>query len=113
MKLSNTVILSLSMAVGAAVAAKTSSNAKGRVDVQSSSNVEETKQGFGSFYFGQESVDPNPTNKTLPLEVKISEEEINKRRAAWVKPAPRATSGVLYKYMKLVSSASEGCVTDK
>ena len=46
------------------------------------------------------------------LEVKISEEEINKRRAAWVKPAPRATSGVLYKYMKLVSSASEGCVTD-
>lgn len=46
------------------------------------------------------------------LEVKISEQEINKRRAAWVKPAPRATSGVLYKYMKLVSSASEGCVTD-
>jgi dihydroxy-acid dehydratase len=46
------------------------------------------------------------------LEVKISEEEISKRRAAWVKPAPRATSGVLYKYMKLVASASEGCVTD-
>ena len=46
------------------------------------------------------------------LEVKISEEEIAKRRATWVKPAPRATSGVLYKYMKLVSSASEGCVTD-
>ena len=46
------------------------------------------------------------------LEVKISEEEISKRRATWVKPAPRATSGVLYKYMKLVSSASEGCVTD-
>jgi dihydroxy-acid dehydratase len=47
------------------------------------------------------------------LEVKISEEEISKRRAAWIKPAPRATSGVLYKYMKLVASASEGCVTDK
>ena len=46
------------------------------------------------------------------LEVKISEEEINKRRAAWVKPAYRATSGVLYKYLKSVSSASEGCVTD-
>ncbi len=46
------------------------------------------------------------------LEVKISDEEVNKRRAAWVKPAPRATSGVLYKYMKLVASASEGCVTD-
>jgi dihydroxy-acid dehydratase len=46
------------------------------------------------------------------LEVKISEEEISKRRAAWVKPAPRATSGVLYKYMKTVASASEGCVTD-
>ena len=46
------------------------------------------------------------------LDVKISEEEINKRRAAWVKPAYRATSGVLYKYLKSVSSASEGCVTD-
>jgi len=46
------------------------------------------------------------------LEVKISEEEINKRRAAWVKPAYRATSGVLYKYLKSVSSASDGCVTD-
>ena len=46
------------------------------------------------------------------LEVKISEEEINKRRAAWIKPAYRATSGVLYKYLKSVSSASEGCVTD-
>lgn len=46
------------------------------------------------------------------LEVKITEEEINLRRAAWVKPAYRATSGVLYKYMKTVASASEGCVTD-
>jgi dihydroxy-acid dehydratase len=46
------------------------------------------------------------------LEVKVSEEELNKRRAVWVKPAPRATSGVLYKYMKSVASASEGCVTD-
>jgi dihydroxy-acid dehydratase len=46
------------------------------------------------------------------LEVKVSEEELNKRRAVWVKPPPRATSGVLYKYMKSVASASEGCVTD-
>lgn len=47
------------------------------------------------------------------LEVKVSDEELAKRKAAWKQPAPRATSGVLYKYMKTVATASEGCVTDK
>lgn len=46
------------------------------------------------------------------LEVKLSEEELAKRRATWTKPAYRATAGVLYKYLKSVASASEGCVTD-
>jgi len=46
------------------------------------------------------------------LEVKVSDEELAKRRAAWIKPAYRATAGVLYKYLKSVASASEGCVTD-
>jgi dihydroxy-acid dehydratase len=49
------------------------------------------------------------TNK---LEVLVSEAELATRRAAWVKPAYKATSGILYKYLKTVSSASEGCVTD-
>jgi dihydroxy-acid dehydratase len=47
------------------------------------------------------------------LEVKVSDEELAKRKAAWKQPAPRATSGVLYKYMKTVATASEGCITDK
>lgn len=46
------------------------------------------------------------------LEVDLSAEEISKRRKEWVKPPLKFESGVLYKYAKLVSSASEGCVTD-
>jgi dihydroxy-acid dehydratase len=42
----------------------------------------------------------------------ISDEEW-KRRKAEFKPLPyKATSGTLYKFIKNVSSASEGCVTD-
>ena len=46
------------------------------------------------------------------MELKISEEEINRRRAAWSEPPLKFTKGTLYKYAKCVSSASEGCVTD-
>jgi dihydroxy-acid dehydratase len=42
----------------------------------------------------------------------ISEEELNTRRKTWTAPALKAKSGILYKYAKSVSSASEGCVTD-
>ena len=42
----------------------------------------------------------------------LSDEEIATRRAAWKKPALKATSGALYKYSKVVSSAALGCVTD-
>ncbi|MBP8193033.1 MAG: dihydroxy-acid dehydratase [Chitinophagales bacterium] len=47
------------------------------------------------------------------IDVLISEEELNARRSIWKAPALKATSGVLYKYAKTVSSASEGCVTDE
>ena len=47
------------------------------------------------------------------LHVDLSDEEIAKRRTAQVIPPLKATSGYLYKYAKTVSSASEGCVTDK
>jgi dihydroxy-acid dehydratase len=47
------------------------------------------------------------------LNLKVSDEEIAKRRAAWKQPAPKATKGVLYKYAKFVKNASEGCVTDE
>lgn len=46
------------------------------------------------------------------LELHVSAEELARRRAAWQAPPPKFTTGVLYKYYKTVSSASEGCVTD-
>ena len=46
------------------------------------------------------------------IEVSITTEEMALRRAAWTMPPLKATRGTLYKYIKLVTSASEGCVTD-
>ena len=45
------------------------------------------------------------------IEVALSDAELAARRAAWEPPAPRYTSGVLYKYARLVGCASEGAVT--
>ncbi len=39
------------------------------------------------------------------------EADLNERRAQWKAPAPRYTTGVMAKYAKLVSSASEGAIT--
>lgn len=47
------------------------------------------------------------------LEVKISDSELAKRKAAWVKPPYRVSSGYLWKYIKNVEDASTGCLTDK
>jgi dihydroxy-acid dehydratase len=47
------------------------------------------------------------------IDVAIGGEELERRHAAWQKPAPRYTRGVLAKYARLVSSASEGAVTDQ
>ena len=47
------------------------------------------------------------------LHVDISENEIINRMKNWKKPEPKIDKGILYKYSKTVSSASEGCVTDK
>jgi dihydroxy-acid dehydratase len=51
--------------------------------------------------------------KTNELQVQISDAEINERRAAWKVPNLKVEKGVLYKYAKAVSTASEGCVTDE
>ena len=42
----------------------------------------------------------------------IADEDWKKRKAAWKAPPLEATSGTLYKYIKLVASASQGCITD-
>ncbi|EAR15529.1 dihydroxy-acid dehydratase [Robiginitalea biformata] len=47
------------------------------------------------------------------LSVDLSDEELNRRRAAWKAPELKVKRGSLYKYAKTVSSASEGCVTDE
>ena len=49
----------------------------------------------------------------LLIQLNVSEEEIARRRAAWVKPEPRYRTGVLGKYARLVSSSSKGAVTDQ
>ena len=46
------------------------------------------------------------------ITVDVSEDEFAARRAGWNAPAPKATSGVLGKYVRLVQSAAHGCVTD-
>ena len=45
------------------------------------------------------------------MDVELSDEEIARRVAAYEPPPPAYTSGVLAKYARLVSSASEGAVT--
>ncbi len=47
------------------------------------------------------------------LDVKLDAEQITARKAKWQKPEPRYRYGVLAKYANLVSTASEGAVTDK
>lgn len=47
------------------------------------------------------------------INVMISDEEMEKRRAAWKPPPLRASYGTLYKYIHNVKTASEGCVTDE
>ena len=49
---------------------------------------------------------------TNSISVEISEEELTKRKNNWIKPELKFKSGILYKYCKNVSNASNGCVTD-
>jgi dihydroxy-acid dehydratase len=46
------------------------------------------------------------------LELLVQDGELEKRRAAWQPPAPRAKKGYLARYARLVSSASKGAVLD-
>ncbi|MFM8333259.1 MAG: dihydroxy-acid dehydratase, partial [Candidatus Methylumidiphilus sp.] len=51
--------------------------------------------------------------ETHELTLHVAADDIARRRAQWRQPPRRYTQGVLAKYAKLVSSASEGAVTDK
>jgi len=47
------------------------------------------------------------------LSVDISDEDLAARRKTWTAPPYKANRGTLYKYIKNVASASQGCVTDE
>ena len=47
------------------------------------------------------------------LSVDVSDAELEQRRQAWTMPAYKAQRGTLFKYIRCVGNASEGCVTDE
>ena len=47
------------------------------------------------------------------IDVDLSDEEFAERRTRWVQPDYKAIRGTLYRYIKTVKTASEGCVTDE
>ena len=49
----------------------------------------------------------------LLIQLNVPDDELERRRAKWRPPPPRYTSGVLAKYMRLVSTASRGAITDR
>jgi dihydroxy-acid dehydratase len=51
--------------------------------------------------------------RKLLVQLNVSDAELVQRRARWKPPAPKYTKGVLAKYMKLVSTASIGAITDR
>ena len=49
----------------------------------------------------------------LKLQLNVDDAELARRRAAWQRPAPRYTRGVLAKFAKNAASASYGAVLDR
>ena len=46
------------------------------------------------------------------LDVDVGDDELQRRRAAWSMPSYKVSQGTLFKYVKTVKDASQGCVTD-
>jgi len=51
--------------------------------------------------------------KANKIEFELSDKELTERKAQWKMPPYKASRGTLYKYIKNVKTASEGCVTDE
>ena len=51
--------------------------------------------------------------ETLSISVELSDDELAKRREAWVAPPLKYTRGTMARYIKTVGSAQVGCVTDE
>ena len=50
---------------------------------------------------------------TLEIKVDVTDEEMGRRREAWVMPPFKYTRGTMMRYIKSVASAQKGCVTDE
>jgi dihydroxy-acid dehydratase len=74
--------------------------------------VPEAQEG-GPIALVQDGDNINIDADTLSLSVDISDSEMEQRRNAWTMPPYKARRGTLYKYIKVVKNASEGCVTDE
>jgi len=72
---------------------------------------EASEGGLLALVHDEDTIELDAVNRTIHL--KISDAEIQQRRAKWQAPPLTATKGVLYKYIKSVSTAAEGCVTDE
>lgn len=57
-----------------------------------------------------DTISVDAVKNTLILEV--SDEELEARRKQWTAPPLKVSQGTLFKYTKVVSDASSGCVTD-
>jgi dihydroxy-acid dehydratase len=67
--------------------------------------------GLLAFVKDDDIIELNVATKKMTL--KVSEEEIAKRKANWKQPALKASKGILFKYAQCVKDASQGCVTDE
>ncbi len=56
-------------------------------------------------------IEIDATNNTI--DVKLDESTLAARKKAWQQPALSVSKGILYKYAKQVTTAAEGCITDK
>ena len=72
---------------------------------------EASEGGLLALVHDEDTIELDAVNRTIHLN--ISDAEIQQRRANWQAPPLAATKGVLYKYIKSVSTAAEGCVTDE
>ena len=67
--------------------------------------------GLLAFVKDDDIIELNVATKKMTL--KVSEEEIAKRKVNWKQPALKASKGILFKYAQCVKDASQGCVTDE
>jgi len=81
-----------------------------RLSVFVYANIDDRKKRVAERHNISESAAIDIINKTI--ELKVSDEELAARRAKWVCPEPKITTGYLARYAKLVSSADKGAILE-